>query len=78
MRDSQYFIASGLIGFTSDSLRVRLVRDFGNGDVLVMTASLLDAGCKLLLNKSQLTPMEETVEVGMIHRDGLVVLGGAA
>jgi len=79
MRDSKYFIASGLVGFTSDSLRVRLVRDFGNGkDVLVMTASLLDAGTTLLLNWSQLKPFEETVEVGMIHRNGLVILGGAA
>jgi len=78
MNQNQYFMASGLIGFSSDSLRVRLVRDFGNGDVLVMTASLLDAGCKLLLKRSQLTPFEETVEIGMMHRDGLVVLGGAA
>jgi len=54
-----YAIATGLIGFSSDSLRVRIERrDALSGCVWVRTADLLDAGTPLVLDAAQVAPLE--------------------
>jgi hypothetical protein len=64
-----YGIASGLRGFASSTLRVRITRTQGSY-VWVVTADLLDAGTPLTLDASQVTAEEpETVPM---HRNGLV------
>lgn len=67
-----HMIASGLIGFPSDSLRVIVTRS-EPGYVWVTTASLQDVGTKLVLNPSQVRPEEP--ETGMRHSTGLVTFG---
>jgi hypothetical protein len=68
-----YGIASGLVGFRSTSLRVRIERTEGEY-VWVRTASLLDAGTPLVLRRAQVEP-ETDAEASVRHRDGLVLLG---
>lgn len=64
-----YALAHGLIGFASDTLRVK-VTERRNGYVWVITADLLDAGCPLTLNENQVEFIEaETVQM---HKTGLV------
>ena len=64
-----YALASGLRGFQSDSLRVRITRQ-EPGYVWVITADLLDAGTKLVLDPSQVEPEQPATVTA--HRDGLV------
>ena len=54
LRPGTYCIAHGLVGFPSDTLRVKVERVISDDDVLVRTASLQDAGSPLLLNREQL------------------------
>lgn len=66
---SFYAIASGLVGFKSDTLRVKVIRSEGDYR-WVVTADLQDAGTKLVLDASQVKPEEpETV---LMHKNGLV------
>lgn len=53
-----YALATGLRGFRSDTLRVR-VTEARDGLVWVVTADLLDAGTFLVLNASQVEALEE-------------------
>jgi hypothetical protein len=74
---SRYFLATGLVGFRSSTLRVRET-ERRDGYSWVVTADLLDAGTKLVLDESQVvTPADEPVVAGFRHRDGLVTLAGA-
>ena len=66
---AMYAVASGLKGFRSSSLRIRVERDLGDV-VIVRTADLLDAGTPLALDRSQVRP--ETAENITMHREGLV------
>ena len=66
-----YAIATGLRGFRSSSLRVRIERTEGS-IVWVRTADLLDAGTPLILDASQVTA--EEAETGLRHKTGLVTL----
>lgn len=66
-----YAIASGLVGFRSSSLRVRVERTQGDY-AWVRTADLLDAGTPLVLNASQLEPQSSGEVVR--HKSGLVAL----
>ena len=52
-----YALASGLVGFPSSSLRVRVVRTDARY-VWVVTADLLDAGTPLTLNAGQVAPLD--------------------
>lgn len=65
-----YAIATGLIGFRSSTLRVRIVEHLRYGYVNVVTADLLDAGTPLTLDAMQVAPVAESEVVR--HRDGLV------
>lgn len=65
-----YALATRLVGFRADSLRVRIVRTEGS-NVWVRTADLLDSGTPLVLDASQIEP-EATGDV-LRHHDGLVV-----
>jgi len=47
-----YFFATGLVGFRSSTLRVR-VTERRDGYVWCVTADLLDAGCRLVLRDEQ-------------------------
>lgn len=47
-----YFFATGLVGFRSTTLRVR-VTERRDGYVWCVTADLLDAGCRLVLRDDQ-------------------------
>ena len=67
-----YGIASGLIGFRSSALRVRLLEQ-RDGCVWVVTADLLDAGTRLVLDEAQFTA--ESASVGLRHKEGLVIFG---
>lgn len=69
---SSYGFASGLIGFRSSTLRVRLL-DHRDGCVWVVTADLLDAGTRLVLDEGQFKA-EAPVEV-LRHKEGLVSFG---
>lgn len=53
-----YAIANSLVGFKASSLRVRVLEQ-RDGLAWVITASLLDAGTKLVLNADQITVVEE-------------------
>lgn len=64
-----YAIATRLIGFRSSTLRVRITERRGDY-VWVITADLLDAGTKLVLDASQIEVEGESEVVR--HRDGLV------
>lgn len=64
-----YAVASGLRGFRSDRLRVRVTR-LEDGFAWVRTADLLDAGTPLTLDAGQIAP--ETPEMVCRHADGLV------
>lgn len=64
-----YAVARNLVGFSCDSLRVKVLRDMGD-TVIVITADLCDAGTKLALDKSQVE-VEKTSEV-FFHKTGLV------
>jgi len=65
-----YAVASGLKGFRSSSLRIRVERDLGDV-VIARTADLLDAGTPLALDKAQVEP--DGADTVMVHSDGLVV-----
>lgn len=67
-----YALASGLRGFSSSSLRVRIVKVLPDETVAVRTADLRDAGTLLCLDPAQLTP-EVEMSAGVQHRDGFVV-----
>ena len=66
-------LASGLVGFPSTTLRVRVTRTEGNY-AWVVTADLLDAGTKLVLDASQVSP--ETASEAVRHGCGLVTMEG--
>ena len=66
-------LASGLVGFPSTTLRVRVTRTEG-AYVWATTADLLDAGTKLVLDASQVSP--ETASEAVRHSNGLVTMGG--
>jgi len=51
---SYYAIASNLIGFRSNTLRVKVLRSEGNYR-WVITADILDAGTRLCLDSSQIS-----------------------
>ncbi len=73
-----YAIASGLRGFRSTSLRVRITRR-DSGMVWVRTADLLDAGTALVLNASQVSEKATSYDQQTTlvrHARGLVALGG--
>lgn len=68
-----YAIATRLVGFRSDTLRVNVTRREGRY-VWCTTADIQDAGTPLILDVSQVRDMPEAG--GMVwHRDGLVVFG---
>lgn len=67
-----YAVASGLKGFRSSSLRIRVERDLGDV-VIARTADLLDAGTSLALDKAQIEP--EGADTVMVHGYGLVDFG---
>jgi hypothetical protein len=69
-----YALATGLVGFSSDTLRVRVVRQEG-AYVWVRTADLRDAGTPLTLDAAQVTPLADYADEGVRHRSGLVVMG---
>jgi hypothetical protein len=59
----EYAMASGLFGFGKTikeicNLRVKIVRIAGPFDVVVKTASLLDAGSMLVVSPEQLQPCD--------------------
>jgi hypothetical protein len=54
-----HLLASGLRGFASSSLRVRLVETLRDGSVAVVTADLLDAGTPLVLSPSQVEEVRD-------------------
>jgi len=66
---SQYAVASGLIGFRSSTLRVKVTRQEGPYTWIV-TADLLDAGTPLVLDTAQVTP--EVPETVLMHKAGMV------
>lgn len=66
---TQYAVASGLKGFRSSTLRVKITRQEGQY-TWVVTADLLDAGTPLVLDTVQVTP--EVSETVLTHRSGLV------
>ena len=72
-----YAIASGLVGFSSDSLRVRVERVEGEY-VFVRTADLREtAGIPLCLSADQIRYESDADQVvGWRHKDGLVTLTG--
>jgi len=75
MIDRVYGLASGLVGFRVDSLRVRILRA-EESRVWVITADLLDAGTRLVLDVSQVIPEADCHGPGLVrHKDGLVLLG---
>ena len=67
-----YAVASGLRGFRSSTLRVR-VTDRRDGLVWVRTADLLDAGTPLVLDEAQVA--SEAPEMVVRHCTGLVTFG---
>ena len=67
-----YATASKLVGFRSDTLRVKVLRSEGNYR-WVVTADLLDAGTQLVLDASQVK--SEKSEITLRHKNGLVVFG---
>lgn len=74
MQNATYAIASGLVGFRSSTFRVR-VTEQRNGVAWVMTADLLDAGTRLVLDASQVSPEPHSMPV-FRHRHGLVAFTG--
>jgi hypothetical protein len=66
-----YAIASGLVGFPLESLRVRVIGT-QVGVVFVVTADLIDAGTHLVLDPDQLRAIEP--EVDLVYSQGLVRL----
>ncbi len=68
-----YAIAHPVFGFRSSSLRVRVLRDMGTC-CEVITADLSDAGTRLVLDKSKLSP--EADVSGLYYPGGLVELCG--
>jgi hypothetical protein len=61
--EGQYVLANDLIGFGNGrerrDLRVRVLKILGPYDVLVITASIIDSGTKLVLNPSQLEDVND-------------------
>lgn len=70
MITNTYAIASGLRGFGTSELRVR-VREIRDGVAFVVTADLRDAGTPLVLDPDQVRAEPQTTTV-VSHRDGLV------
>ncbi len=70
MAPNTYAIASGLCGFRSSELRVK-VREVRDGVAFVVTADLVDSGTFLVLDPSQVRPEVLTAPVAS-HRTGLV------
>jgi hypothetical protein len=56
--EGQYVLANGVIGFSNgmekSTIRVKVLKVLGPNDVLVITASIRDAGTRLVLDPSQL------------------------
>jgi len=63
----QHALATGLIGFRSSTLRVRVI-EIRDGYAWVITASLLDVGTKLVLDASQIIPEPTDVAVTYHHK----------
>lgn len=61
--EGQYVLANDLIGFANGrerrDLRVRVLKILGPYDVLVITASIIDSGTKLVLDPSQLEDVND-------------------
>lgn len=57
-----YALASGLVGFSSSTLRVR-VTEIRDGYAWVVTADLLSAGVPLTLDASQIKRLDEASEI---------------
>lgn len=72
MKTSYLALASGLRGFRSSSLRVRVL-EVRDGCAWVVTADLLDAGTRLVLDPGQLVALEGAAG-GLVHRVGLLEL----
>jgi hypothetical protein len=70
MNTKTYAIASGLRGFRTSELRVR-VREIRDGVAFVVTADLADSGTMLVLDPAQLRVEPQTTTV-VSHRTGLV------
>lgn len=68
--NSEYAIASGLVGFRSSSLRVRVTRR-EYGLVWCLTADIQDAGTQLILNEHQVVAIRDNESLS--HKDGFVV-----
>ena len=68
-----YGVASGLVGFRSDTLRVKIREYVGDYDVNVVTADLESAGVQLTLSRTQVKLLPDTVtDEVWSHRTGLV------
>lgn len=68
----KYAIASGLIGFQASELRVRVTEIRGDY-AWVITADILDAGTRLILNPGQLREIEDPAP-SLRHCNGLVAI----
>jgi hypothetical protein len=74
MESRRYAVAYNLVGFPTSSLRVWVREELGNY-VNVVTASVLDCGTQLTLNRSQIEyEWEWEEELPLRHVDGLVAL----
>jgi hypothetical protein len=63
MKQTSYALATGLVGFSSSRLRVRVL-ERRDGCAWVVTADLLDAGTALVLDDAQVEPLPDTVPAG--------------
>jgi hypothetical protein len=66
-----YAIATGLVGFRSSELRVKVTRAEGEY-VWVVTADLQDAGTFLVLSASQVEAEPQATAEVLSHKTGLV------
>jgi hypothetical protein len=73
MKTSYLALASGLLGFRSSTLRVRVL-ELRNGCAWIVTADLLDVGTRLVIDERQLSALEEVGGAGLVHRSGLLEL----
>ena len=69
-----YALASRLVGFTSTTLRVRVV-EIRDGYAWVVTADLASAGVPLTLDADQVEPLDAAASA-VRHQAGLVTLAG--
>ena len=69
-----YGLASGLVGFPTSELRVKVTEAARSGHIWVMTADLADAGTPLVLREEQVQPLEDYVSAdAWQHKSGLVI-----